>query len=263
MKVIDLFCGAGGFSEGFRQAGFEIVLGVDNWGVACRTFRENQKCEILCEDLKKVKGEGLPECDVLIGSPPCKEWSIGKQGKRTFDRSLIKAFQRVCKEIKPKYWIWECVAPTCEISTLYCTTLDAYDFGVPQKRVRAFHSNFPLPKGTEKGKTLNEVFGWDELKVLYNHRTLNRDAYSPIYASNRPARTAVTWPIRIYKEGVFTVEMMTKIQGFPEAYFFDGTEEEQYRQIGNAVPPPVARAIANNILAGGKQRKKGLWEVFT
>ena len=41
MKVIDLFCGCGGFSEGFRQAGFEIVLGVDIWDIACKSFEAN------------------------------------------------------------------------------------------------------------------------------------------------------------------------------------------------------------------------------
>ena len=39
--VLDLFCGAGGFSEGFRQQGFDIVLGVDNWQPAIDTFNHN------------------------------------------------------------------------------------------------------------------------------------------------------------------------------------------------------------------------------
>ncbi|MGC8547355.1 MAG: DNA cytosine methyltransferase, partial [Thermoplasmata archaeon] len=41
LTVIDLFCGAGGFSEGFHQAGFDVVLGVDNWRPACETHRLN------------------------------------------------------------------------------------------------------------------------------------------------------------------------------------------------------------------------------
>ena len=41
LRVVDLFCGAGGFSEGFRQAGFQILAGVDNWQVATSTFKAN------------------------------------------------------------------------------------------------------------------------------------------------------------------------------------------------------------------------------
>ena len=49
------------------------------------------------------------------------------------------------------------------------------------------------------------------------------------------------------KEGEFTVEMMKKVQGFPEGYAFTGSKSDQYRQIGNAVSPPVAKAIAESI----------------
>ena len=41
MKVIDVFCGAGGFSEGFRQAGFEVIFGIDKWEYAVRTHQSN------------------------------------------------------------------------------------------------------------------------------------------------------------------------------------------------------------------------------
>ena len=46
MKVADFFCGGGGFSEGFRQAGFEIVFAVDSWAPAVKTYKGN-KCRNL------------------------------------------------------------------------------------------------------------------------------------------------------------------------------------------------------------------------
>lgn len=41
LTVIDFFCGAGGFSEGFKQQGFDIIQGVDNWKPAIDTFNHN------------------------------------------------------------------------------------------------------------------------------------------------------------------------------------------------------------------------------
>ncbi|MGC8563174.1 MAG: DNA cytosine methyltransferase, partial [Thermoplasmata archaeon] len=55
LTVIDLFCGAGGFSEGFHQAGFDVVLGVDNWRPACETHRLNGLGVTLNKDLLKVE----------------------------------------------------------------------------------------------------------------------------------------------------------------------------------------------------------------
>ena len=147
---------------------------------------------------------------------------------------------------KPKVWIWECAPATSTIRTSEPhIILNARDFEVPQERKRAFHSNIPLlPNKSERTVSVNEALEWSETKVLFNHRSLNEAAYSPVYLSNRPARTAVTWPIRIYKEGIMTIEQMKIIQGFPKSYIFSGNKTEQYKQIGNAVAPPVGRAIA-------------------
>lgn len=41
MNVIDLFCGCGGFSKGFEQAGFNVRLGIDIWQDAVTTYKEN------------------------------------------------------------------------------------------------------------------------------------------------------------------------------------------------------------------------------
>ena len=42
-KIIDLFCGCGGFSKGFEDAGFEVALAIDNWNDAIETFNINHK----------------------------------------------------------------------------------------------------------------------------------------------------------------------------------------------------------------------------
>lgn len=80
LNVIDFFCGAGGFSEGFRQMGYEIMYGYDHWKPAVDTFNHNfnLKCEpknILDFKSSKKEIEELPDTDIIIGSPPCVSFS--------------------------------------------------------------------------------------------------------------------------------------------------------------------------------------------
>jgi DNA (cytosine-5)-methyltransferase 1 len=92
LKVIDFFCGAGGFSEGFRQMGFEIVGGFDHWKPAVDTFNHNfhLNCEIKnILDFKKsiAEIENLPNTEIIIGSPPCVSFSSSNKSGNA-DKSL-------------------------------------------------------------------------------------------------------------------------------------------------------------------------------
>jgi DNA (cytosine-5)-methyltransferase 1 len=110
--VIDFFCGAGGFSEGFRQQGFKIVAGIDSWKPAIDTFNFNfgLNCEprnILEYEKSIKKIEELPDTEVIIGSPPCVSFSTSnKSGKadKSLGLKLTKIFLRVVavKKHKPK-----------------------------------------------------------------------------------------------------------------------------------------------------------------
>ena len=90
--VIDFFCGAGGFSEGFRQQGFEIIKGVDHWSPAVQTFNHNfgladEPRNILdyWESIDLINE--LPNTDVIIGSPPCVSFSNSNRSGKA-DKSL-------------------------------------------------------------------------------------------------------------------------------------------------------------------------------
>ena len=63
-KVVDLFSGAGGLSTGFKMAGFNVVLGIDNIPIFCKTFEKNDHKSI-CKDIRKVSVE--------IGRASCRE----------------------------------------------------------------------------------------------------------------------------------------------------------------------------------------------
>jgi DNA (cytosine-5)-methyltransferase 1 len=112
LQVIDFFCGAGGFSEGFRQQGFEIVAGIDSWKPAVDTFNYNfgLQCEprnVLDFEKSTKRIEELPDTEVIIGSPPCDSFSSSnKSGKadKSMGLKLTKLFLKVVavKKYKPK-----------------------------------------------------------------------------------------------------------------------------------------------------------------
>jgi DNA (cytosine-5)-methyltransferase 1 len=92
LRVIDFFCGAGGFSEGFRQMGYEIIYGFDHWKPAVDTFNHNfnLNCEIKnILDFKKsiAEIENLPNTEIIIGSPPCVSFSSSNKSGNA-DKSL-------------------------------------------------------------------------------------------------------------------------------------------------------------------------------
>lgn len=121
MKVIDFFCGAGGFSEGFRQMGYEIVHGYDHWKPAVDTFNYNfdLECEVknildFGKSLEEI--ESIPDTQIIIGSPPCVSFSssnISGNADKFLGVELTETFLRIVavKKHKPnsilKAWFME------------------------------------------------------------------------------------------------------------------------------------------------------------
>lgn len=86
--VLDIFCGAGGMSLGFQNAGCQILGGIDNNPHAIRTHHRNFpncKLELDAQDVRNVDFLELPikpgEVDILIGGPPCQGFSVVGIGK--------------------------------------------------------------------------------------------------------------------------------------------------------------------------------------
>lgn len=103
LTLIDFFCGAGGFSEGFRQMGFEIKYGYDHWKPAVDTYNHNFNLECEVKNILDFKTsiaeiENLPDTDVIIGSPPCVSFSSSnKSGNadKSLGLELTEAFLRI------------------------------------------------------------------------------------------------------------------------------------------------------------------------
>ncbi len=120
--VADFFCGAGGFSEGFRQGGFKVVFAMDNWEPARKTHNLNHPgCQqpvdgnILSVDVNKINNL-IPDVDIIIGSPPCVNFSCSNRAGNADKKDgveLIKKFLQIVavKKHKPnsklKYWLME------------------------------------------------------------------------------------------------------------------------------------------------------------
>jgi DNA (cytosine-5)-methyltransferase 1 len=103
LTVIDFFCGAGGFSEGFRQQGFDIILGIDHWKPAIETYNYNYNKNFITRDILEFSKsideiEKLVNSDVIIGSPPCVSFSSSnKSGKadKSLGLELTETFLRI------------------------------------------------------------------------------------------------------------------------------------------------------------------------
>jgi DNA (cytosine-5)-methyltransferase 1 len=120
-RVIDFFCGAGGFSEGFKQLGFDIVYGFDHWRPAVETFNYNFNLNCSPKNILDFKNsieeiEKLPDTEVIIGSPPCVSFSSSNksgQADKSLGVELTETFLRIIavKRHKPnsilKAWFME------------------------------------------------------------------------------------------------------------------------------------------------------------
>lgn len=180
--VADFFCGAGGFTEGFNQAGFNVIFGLDCWKPAIETHDFNHPgCKstymnILGLDTEEKIDEIVPDTDIIVGSPPCISFSnSNKSGKadKTLGIKLIEQFLKIVlyKKTKPnsklKYWIMENVPNSLNcVKDIYTAKelgldeslpdlivrnkniLVASDYGTSQGRKRAICGDYIVPKKT-------------------------------------------------------------------------------------------------------------------
>lgn len=185
--IIDLFCGCGGLSLGFEQAGYNVLLGIDNWNDALTTFSYNHhNSKTICADLMSLNPQDVEKTisgknvDVIIGGPPCQGFSIA--GKRIIDddrNKLYKSFVNMVSYFKPTAFVLENVPNILNIgdgmikraiisdfeALGYKVTnkvLLASDYGVPQNRRRAIFvgllngKSFVYPQATIKKRVTTE-----------------------------------------------------------------------------------------------------------
>lgn len=158
-RTLDIFCGGGGSSYGARLAGAEIVCGIDLWGVATTTYKDNfPEARVLTRSLEglglRALHRSIGDIDLLLASPECTNHTCAKGAAPRSEQSRATAMQalRFAKEFRPRWLILENVVHMRPWSgyahlkealrslkyNLAEYVLDASDFGVPQNRRRLF-----------------------------------------------------------------------------------------------------------------------------
>ena len=291
MRVIDLFAGCGGMTLGFEQAGYDIVGAFDNWDAAIDIYKANFSHPVYKKDLGTEDIVPMIETlrpDLIIGGPPCQDYSIS--GKRELGKraNLTIRFAEIVSEAKPLWVVFENVYNIERFSTLpkmreilsatgyglTSTILDASKCGVPQKRLRyflvgklgekdGFFDEAIVAKLSSHQMTVRDYLG-DALHTQYYYmhpRSYNRRA---VFSVDEPAATIrrVNRPIpENYKrhpgdkaditDGVraLTTRERSYIQTFPDSFVFPGSKTDVELAIGNAVPPALAKYVAEAIKA--------------
>lgn len=235
INTVDLFCGAGGFTEGFRKAGgFETVLAVDFDKQAIDTFKHNHtSVNAICRDITTITSDELTtltenkRIDVVIGGPPCQGFSLA--GLRLPDdpkNELFKQFVRVVQILKPKIFIFENVSGIVSMQgglvlEAICNEftnagyevsyqiLNSADFGVPQARPRFIMignrsgKQIPMPTPTHSfhANSNNDLFNTD----CYPHVTV-KDALSSLPKIEQGEGSEISnnlAPISDYQKSIF------------------------------------------------------------
>lgn len=184
MRVIDLYAGVGGWAVGFELAGLEIAESYEWWEPAAKTHRANSSSTVSVMDIRKLEFEQLPQnIDVVIGSPPCTQFSYSNRGGSgdVADGLIdIEQFLKVVRHVKPKAWAFENVPRVKRVLDQELTIggvleeyidlfvdakieiFDMASYGIPQRRKRCIAGNFDFEllksySGVSAKPTLGEV----------------------------------------------------------------------------------------------------------
>ncbi|NLB62094.1 MAG: DNA cytosine methyltransferase [Clostridiales bacterium] len=187
MRVVSLFAGAGGMDLGFKKAGFDVVWANEYDKTIWDTYENNHDGYLDRRDIRDVHSYEIPNCDGIIGGPPCQSWSEAGalRGIEDSRGKLFYDFIRILKEKRPKFFVAENVSgmladmhKDAVVNILnhfreagYNTSIslvNACDYNVPQDRKRVFYigfrkdlgAGFTFPKPQNTKITLRDAI-WD------------------------------------------------------------------------------------------------------
>lgn len=160
MKIVSFFAGAGGLDLGFQQAGFNVVWANEYDKEIWETYEKNHPHTTLDKrSIMDIPADDVPECDGIIGGPPCQSWSAAGAARGIKDQrgQLFYDFIRILEAKQPKFFLAENVSGMLiskhsealdGIKELFKNAgigyelsfqmLNAADYEVPQDRKRVF-----------------------------------------------------------------------------------------------------------------------------
>lgn len=201
-KIIDLFCGAGGFSWGFVKENYQIELANDIEPCAIETYKFNHPDlnseKILNGDIKtivdNINKHITTDIDVIIGGPPCQSFSSANQQRIIDDprNILYKYYVKAVERVRPKFILMENVRGMIKVAdevvedfkkVNYDVKYKLYDssnFSVAQKRVRLFYIGVSKEYSKQKNITPELLMEDIEKELSDKKRYVLKDALENI-----------------------------------------------------------------------------------
>lgn len=156
MRIVSLFSGAGGLDKGFEAVGFKTIWANEYDKEIWETYEKNFSNTTLDRrSIRDIASEDIPECDGIIGGPPCQSWSEAGALRGIDDHrgQLFFEYIRILRDKNPKFFLAENVSgmlaarhsdALANIKKLFTesgyklsfTLLNAVNYGVPQDRKR-------------------------------------------------------------------------------------------------------------------------------
>jgi len=286
-RIVGLFSGAGGLDLGFKHAGFDIIWANEYDKSIWATYRHNHKnTELDTRSIVDIPASDVPDCDGIIGGPPCQSWSEAGALRGIEDKrgQLFFEFIRLIKAKQPKFFLAENVsgmlAPrdrkrvifvgfrsdlgvdyqypsyTGEKKCLKDAIYDLRDSAVPAGDKNHCSNKCRIPNHeymTGGFSTIylsrNRVRSWDEPSFTIQAG----GRHAPIHPQ-APKMIKIGANERIFEKGSedlyrrLSIRECARIQTFPDDFeFIYDRVADGYKMIGNAVPVSFAHQLASSV----------------
>ena len=225
MKITSFFAGAGGLDLGFKKAGFNTIWANEFDRKIWATFEKNfPDTKLDRRSITDVSPSDVPDCDGMIGGPPCQSWSEAGAGRGINDErgKLFLDYIRVLKEKKPKFFLVENVPGILHPKhkdvfktflqefenanyTISWKCLDANDYSVPENRLRVIIVGYR----SDLGKKF-------EFPAPHEHKPVLKDAIwdlrqaQPAKINNKSWQDDLPVPNHEYMTGGFSTIYMSR-----------------------------------------------------
>lgn len=189
MKIVSLFCGAGGLDLGLKQAGHKIIWANDFDADCIETYRQNIGDHAVLGNIVNIPSEDVPDCDVIVGGFPCQGFSQANRLRFEEDERnrLYLEFLRLVTDKQPQYFLAENVRGILSLGggsaiqkieddfsnagyRVEKKLFNLADYGVPQTRQRVIiagtrkdlpHTlNFGFPAATHSKTDKGNMKAW-------------------------------------------------------------------------------------------------------
>lgn len=276
------FSGAGGMDLGLQEAGINIIESYEIDKKCCVTLENNFTHKINQSDISKITVLDQQDADIYVGTFPCTKYSTASDinGTRTGDDLFLHFFRHIALA-QPEMYIVENVPGMMKFKVVMeaLTRLPNYyvrvecpvnaNMWLPQERKRLILIGTKRPFNdisypNVERKKLKDILEHDvhmdipnyvqsRISGKYRDKPIVSDPLFDDLAPTCVAHYAKDKGTRLVKDGrilrPYTVREYARLQGFPDCFKFSGTNNDAYRQIGNAVAVPMGLWV-------GKQAKK-------